>query len=199
MHLIGLAALQGCDTGIAVHHLVHEHNFAHLRFAEPIRDMLAAMLCLSREQLDRQLEDPAWSDRPLRDVGASPRELLHALGGAWGRSLIHPNLWITLLQHRLDFIAEALPHEYDGIVISDVLFDNEADFIRRRGSLIHVCRADRRSAAHGSVPRQKHDAVLISGGRHDLGRQLDQLLRAHGKPDAPQAPRAPYRECSIAM
>lgn len=192
MLLIGLTSTSARDAELAAHHLMRAHNFAHLRFAEPARDMLAALLELPREQLDRQLADPHWREHPLQDIGVSPQHLLDALSGAWGRNLISPRLWIVLLRRRLAFIEEALAHEYEGVVISDVLFDNEAAFIRSRGALVHLRRFEMKPAAGTAVQRRPQDNLLLCGTRQHLEQQLDQLLRALGKPGRVRMPMARY-------
>src|SRR5688572_32535290 len=57
LYLIGLV---GKRSDVVAHRLTSHHNFTRLSFLDSARDMLAAMLYLSREQLDRHLLDPHW-------------------------------------------------------------------------------------------------------------------------------------------
>jgi hypothetical protein len=180
MYLIGLTGPRGCGTEIVARRLVEKYNFVQLSFADPMRDMLAAMLCLSREQLDRHLLDHDWREKPLWNLGISPRRLLQTLGSEWGRRAVNANLWLTLLQQRLAFIQEELAHEYAGVVIADVHFNNEARFLRQHGTLVHVTwpeliasAAATHSATLAVLP---NDRILINRDSADLFRQLDHLL-----------------------
>lgn len=75
----------------------------------------------------------------LKQIGVEkgdPRFRHHAqtLGTEWGRKLISEGIWISLLESRLSRIA------VPAVVIDDVRFENEAEFVRRHGILIHIRR-----------------------------------------------------------
>jgi len=142
MIVLGLTGPAGCGKSTLAKYLVEQHEFVEIAFADPIRDMLAAMLRIDRDPLLKLLADRDYKESPLPDVGASPRKLMQTLGTEWGRKLINPDLWLALAAQRIEFIETALRHEYRGIVISDVRFENEADFVRTRGLLLHISRPD---------------------------------------------------------
>jgi hypothetical protein len=184
MHLIGLTGPHGssteCGTEIVARRLVEKYNFAQLSFADPMHDMLAAMLCLSREQLDRLMLDPDWREKPLWNLGTSPSRLLQTLGNEWGRRTVNPNVWLALLQQRLAFIQDELSHEYAGVVIADVRFDNEARFLRQHGTLVHVMWPEFTAATTATdtptLSALPNDRILINRDSVDLHRQLDHMM-----------------------
>ena len=151
MIVIGLTGPAGCGKSTMARHLVEQHEFVELAFADPIRDMLAAMLRIDRAPLDKLLSDRKYKESPLPDIGASPRRLMQTLGTEWGRTLINSDLWVQLIEQRIEYVEIALRHEYRGIVISDVRFENEANFVRSRGMLLHISRPD-------LVPINQHES-----------------------------------------
>lgn len=99
-------------------------------FADPLRAMLKAGFRIDMYDRDwiRRKEDP------VKHLGKSPRQLMQSLGTEWGRNLVHPDIWVKEALIRL---LECGP----GMVIADVRFDNEAEWVRiRGGKLIHVTR-----------------------------------------------------------
>jgi hypothetical protein len=71
---------------------------------------------------------------------------MQTLGTEWGRQMIGEDLWLRAMATHLDECAS----ENDRIVISDVRFANEAEFIRSRGTLWHLIRPGYGLAGHAS-------------------------------------------------
>lgn len=151
MIVIGLTGPAGCGKSTLAKHLVQQHEFIEISFADPLRRMVAGLLNLDIEQLQERLTDRTYKEAPLPNIGASPRKLMQTLGTEWGRNLIHPKLWILLAEQRIEQIETAHCREYRGIVISDVRFENEAAFIRSHGTLLHISRPD-------LVPIDQHES-----------------------------------------
>lgn len=130
--IIGLAgkARHGKDT--VADYLVQHHGFVRLAYADAIRDMLECGLGIEPRYLttDKEAFIP-W-------LGVTGRHLMQTLGTEWGRSHVRPDLWRLLLARKIDALAD----DADRIVISDVRFRNEADWVRDalRGSLWHIYR-----------------------------------------------------------
>lgn len=121
MKLIGLIgrARSGKDT--VAGYLARRHMFAHIAFADPMKQMLeAAFGDLFRDGDREKLID--W-------LGKSPRQLMQTLGTEWGRNQVHPELWVMLTEQKVKNAVEFnLP-----LVISDVRFYNEANMILKHG------------------------------------------------------------------
>lgn len=102
---------------------------ARYSFAKPIYDMLAAV------GFDfKAAEWDGLKDRQIAGLGISPRRMMQTLGTEWGRELVHPELWVRLAEIQLDYATK--------MIISDVRFDNEADWVREHGVLIRVVRPE---------------------------------------------------------
>lgn len=136
MRLIGLTGPAGCGKDTVAGHLVAKHGYIKLSFAEPIKDALCAMFGWAPDRLlDRE-----WKETVLPLYGKSPRQLMQTLGTEWGRNLIHPELWMLILQERIVALEQSCV--FRGAVISDVRFENEASMIREQGGdLWHIKRA----------------------------------------------------------
>ena len=135
--LIGLTGAARWGKTTAAAELAAHHGFIHYAFAQPLKAMLAEGLNLSAAQLDG-----AEKEAPLPWLGKSPRELLQTLGSEWGRELVHRELWLRVARQNLDNLAECFP-QAQGIVISDVRYEEEAAFVRERGGvLVHILRPD---------------------------------------------------------
>lgn len=165
--LIGLhgKARSGKDT-VASFILAARGGYIY-SFADPIRAMLLP--------LGVDMRDPYWLARKEEDIpaiNASPRRLMQTLGTEWGRSLIHPELWLTLATQRL---INAGP----GMIVSDVRFENEAEWVRsKRGRIIHIERPDAQAVAeHASeagVERRPEDIYILNNESLD---DLQQKVR----------------------
>lgn len=127
-------------------------------FADPIRAMLV--------HVGVDMRDPYWQARKEEGIpalnGVSPRQMMQTLGTEWGRQLISDDLWIWIAQQRL-------LHSGPGMIIADIRFENEADWVRRMGGLmIHVQRESavpvREHVSENGVAIQENDRVLRNDG-----------------------------------
>lgn len=149
--------------------LCEHHAFVEVALADPIKRALAAMLDLPRAIFD----DPATKDTPLDWLrNTSPRRLMQTLGTGWGRQMIAHDLWLILARRRIAHLtAQAARQHIAGIVISDLRYDDDADFVRQLGGTVwHVIRAARPVAAHCSeagITPQPGDRTLDNTGTLD--------------------------------
>ena len=130
--ILGIAGLARHGKDTIANHLVQHHGFTRLAYADAIRDMLELGLGIE----PRYLTDDKETIIPW--LGVTGRKLMQSLGTEWGRQQIRQDIWLVVIGQRI----QALADETDRIVISDVRFDNEADWIRSqsRGHLWHVYR-----------------------------------------------------------
>jgi hypothetical protein len=96
-----------------------------LAFAEPMRDMLLALGIPEKYMYDRELKE-----QPVPGFGRSYRQLAQTLGTEWGRQLHGENFWVNALAAR---VAKA---KEDIILISDVRFPNEVEWLHRTGGFL---------------------------------------------------------------
>lgn len=136
MRLIGLTGYAGSgkDTVRAI--LEKQHGARGLAFADPIREMLRPLLRMlgAEEHMDIR----ALKEQTLAGLKVSYRELAQTLGTEWACEKLDPEFWVKIAAARVDG-AWYRPAQL--VVISDVRFPNETDWITYRGGQIwHVDR-----------------------------------------------------------
>jgi hypothetical protein len=120
--IIGLTGDYGAGKDTVADYILSYPKYVKIAFADPIYDMLAAMLgtTVANIQEHKRLDEGV--------LGLNYRHLLETLGHNWGREIISPDLWVRI------FDAKTL--QYDNVVVPDVRYWNEAEYIRSRGGVI---------------------------------------------------------------
>ena len=120
----------GKDT---VANLIHERFWCHkVAFAEPIRSMLKAFLHeLHAEELIQGFEDRKLKETPQEVLcNKSLRNLMQTLGDEWGRQQVHHNIWLKIMQRKIDF-AKKQGVEY--CIVTDTRYENEFNMLKEQG------------------------------------------------------------------
>ncbi len=166
--VIGIAGLARTGKDTVANFIIAAVGGYRYSFADPIRDMLRAGLGID-------MNDPYWQERkeePIPALGVSPRHMMQTLGTEWGRNCIKDDLWLLLAQQQL------LRHGV-GMVIPDIRFENEADWVRRYGGrIIHLSRPEATSVlshvSESGIERRPEDVALHNNGTLD---QLQDAVR----------------------
>lgn len=135
--LIGVygKARSGKDT--AADYLSEKLQLRKYAFAEPLKQMLKSAFGDHFHEGDRE--------RICKEAGISYRQLMQLLGTEWGRNQVNPNLWVNLVASQWEVTKTYFPlsqlkntfcTHYSGMVLSDVRFDSEAEWIKSQGGLI---------------------------------------------------------------
>jgi hypothetical protein len=133
--IIGVVGFIGSGKGTAADILVKKHGFTKLSFADTVKDATAAIFGWQRPLLEgdtdesrawREAKDEWWSERFGYDF--SPRLALQMMGTEAGRDVFHPDIWIHSLERKMEM--------YPNVVIADVRFPNEIDFIHSKGGFV---------------------------------------------------------------
>lgn len=99
-------------------------GWVKLSFADPLYEMLSALLGVEARKLDKS--------QPAAGLcGQTVRRALQTLGTEWGREMIGQNIWLDAMHRRL-----GRHYLFDGVVIDDLRFANEYRFLRERGATI---------------------------------------------------------------
>jgi hypothetical protein len=134
--IIGTIGFIGSGKGTVGDILVSDHNFQKVAFADALKDAVSVIFGWPRDLLEgdtdesrkfRETFDTFWSDRLEDDI--TPRYVLQKFGTEAARNSFHDKIWIYALEKRLANIKS-------NIVVSDVRFPNEIDFIRSIGGKI---------------------------------------------------------------
>lgn len=127
--IIGLTgkARSGKDT--AADYLCSRYGFERYSLASPMKRAVCAMM-----EMDESIFDSTRKEVPLKLVDVSPRYMLQTLGTEWGRNIIGEDLWLKFLQNMYDKLPISAK-----VVVTDVRFENEAEWIRSvGGNVIHI-------------------------------------------------------------
>ena len=129
--LIGLCGAAGSGKS-TVAAILEQWGYTRLRFAGPLKNMLAVLLAAGgvdhptqRRMLEGDLKE---LPHPILQ-GQSPRRAMQTLGTEWGRECIGPDFWVGITAAR----ADALLAEGRCVVIEDVRFPNEAAMVKGTG------------------------------------------------------------------
>ena len=150
--IIGLCGLIGSGKGTVAKHLMRQHDFIGISFAETLKDAAACIFGWDRDMLEgattesryeREQTDAWWSER--LGFEASPRSMLQFMGTEVMRNNLHSDIWALATEKRMldteKMFSEMIAGTKPNFVISDVRFPNEFAMIRRNGGKVwHVQR-----------------------------------------------------------
>lgn len=173
--LVGITGKAGSGKSSLAEELGAE-GFRRYSFASPLKNMLAQLPYLehifSMAALEKELVIPLY--------GKSPRKMMQTLGTEWGRHLVHPDIWVlimeALLQNKIDMQISSK------FAIDDLRYPNEAEWIRNNGGLIvHIQRSvDIEVAPHSSEAgldiRVGEDLIVSNTGLKDRLRDAATII-----------------------
>lgn len=180
--LIGIhGPLNGGKDTVADYILAKSSNaFGRYAFAGPIKQACMIMFGFTKEQL----EDRVLKEQVDEFWGFTPRKAMQLLGTEYGRNMLRKDVWIRRgeLQH-LNNLKEGR-----GTIITDVRFDNEADWLRAQpnSALIYLkvpgLERDERyqhESEAGIKLDESFDTVIVNDktkGLQSLFKQLDRVF-----------------------
>jgi hypothetical protein len=154
-------------------------QYKRYAFAKPLKDACKVLFGFSDAQLeDRVLKeavDPFW--------GFTPRKAMQHLGTEYGRDLLRKDIWIKRAE------LEVKNNLEQGLktVITDVRFQNEADWIRAQPNSMlifievpNLVRDEKyQHASEAGITREPTDMLVVNDkslGLRNLYDQLDKFL-----------------------
>ena len=139
MVLLGLMGTKGSGKTTGATYLVENYDFIDKSFAECLKRECKELFLFTDEQVfgtqeQKETPDPRW-------FGCSPRKALQYVGTDLLRNnldTIMPGLGKNIFTHhfKLWYEAELKKNPNLRIVVSDVRFQNEIDFIQRLGGVV---------------------------------------------------------------
>lgn len=110
--------------------LVEEYGFIRVKMADGLKAMLRSLLAyqgLPLCKIDEMIEGGEKHRQSAFLFDKSPRHAMQTLGTEWGRNCMGESFWIEVVD------AKIRPLLWDGknVVIDDVRFDNEYDYLKK--------------------------------------------------------------------
>lgn len=124
MRLIGIAGKAGSGKDTVAAHLVDNYSFTRYALAAPIKKAMCAAFSLP----EHVFEDRELKEKPLDWLGFSPRRLAQLFGTEFGRKIVGDDVWLRVAQRNIDWLRATGGGD---VVVSDVRYNNEAEWIRR--------------------------------------------------------------------
>ena len=160
--IIGLTGRARAGKDTVAHCLVTHHGYTRVAFADKLKDAAYALnpivstghTPIDYEQLQYLVDEYGWET--AKDRYEDVRRILQALGTEAGWQVHGKNLWVNAAAATID----TLPAN-DPVVISDVRFQHEVDWIRSQGGIII------------NVTRPHHDDALAGATAAHLSEALD--------------------------
>jgi hypothetical protein len=130
-------------------------------FADPIRDMANSLLH------NYGIEPPIDENKNMviPALGVSYRYLCQTLGTDWGRNMVGSSIWLNALY------AKVKLNSPDVVLIPDVRFKNEADYLRTHFKNVYLIKVFRSGSNLDSNPSHASEAEVNS--IHDVDFTID--------------------------
>lgn len=129
--IIGLTGFIGSGKSEVAKLLVRHRDYRHMKFAEGLKDMLRAI-----GLTDRHIEGEFKERKLTLLCGKTPRHAMISLGTEWGREMIGEDLWVNVLQRKIESLMRLYGRDQLKIVIDDCRFMNEATMLTDLGGVI---------------------------------------------------------------
>jgi hypothetical protein len=182
--LIGLySSTPGCGKSEVAAILRRRFGFYVVPFAQPIKTIVTLFL-VELGVHPQTADDFVHSNKNanIPEVGTSARHLCRTLGTEWGRSCVHPEVWLKCWEHSLNNYPED-----SCVVVDDVRFMNEAKIIQQKygGLLWKVERpfvnTDASHASDGNLDTYSNFDTVINNNSTlgELANQVDSLMLNH--------------------
>lgn len=176
MKLIGLTGPAGAGKD-SVRSALEGHGWIGMALADPIRTMVGVLLDQGKTGRHwMHARDHKEMTIPL--FGVSYRRMAQTLGTEWGRGMIADDIWLRVAQARIEALRA---YDNASIVISDIRFENDAEWIRSMGGeLVKVIRevepVERHVSEEGWRQIEVDHVIENRGTLADLAVKVRQLI-----------------------
>ena len=188
--LVGLYSL-GAQSGksTAAEWLCHQREYCRGRFAATLKNMVALILAQYGYPLNAVEAHLSGKlkEEPLDKLPGKPtaRKMMQTLGTAWGRGIIHNDLWAEALRAPIVQMLGTQP-----VVIDDLRFPNEWALLKELGGvIIRIERVQKHSPTLEDLKEEvceallcehEPDHIISAGSVEELHNGLEHLFPASG-------------------
>lgn len=160
--------------------LERNYNFYVASFAMPIKAMIFTLLTTDLNYSNDDAVEMVFGkdkEKMIDALGVTTRHLMQTLGTEWGRQSVNQDIWIKILNLRLEKYLKTL-----NIVIDDMRFPNEAAWIKENGGKIFRVEREgfaRKPGSHiseGSLDNYEFDGIIYNTMEEEIKKQLDLLI-----------------------
>lgn len=173
--LIGLKGYKGVGKDTVADYLVSKHGYTKMAFADKLKDAVAGLFGISRQQVDHykdnqgnsidlvevHLDISVPSRKHASEYVFTWREFLQRFGTEMGRNVFGQDFWVEQLVQRL-------PRIEGNIVITDARFENEARKVKELGGcMVEISRPGCEPDGHASeepLPEEMIDYKISNDG-----------------------------------
>lgn len=163
--IIGICGPAGCGKGTAADYISAYYGYRGTSFATPLRKAVAEIFSLPRDLVFTEIREK--KEGIIEFWGLSLRQMLQGIGTEVART-VHKEVWIKNMELRTKEYRDLNM----GIVIDDMRFDNEAQWVRDNGGkVIHMTGPTDKDgtkhtehASEAGVEKKPEDIVLVNNG-----------------------------------
>ena len=185
MEIIGFLGLSGSGKDTCADYLIDKYGGVKLKLADPIKDACAKLFLFDDEQLNGK-------NRNVTDIryGKSPRQIFQYFGTELFREQMTSYLdldvsfWIYRLKLELESLESKLDLELESgesklILIADIRFQDEIDFLKKRGATIYQINSSRTTETDSHISESNQRLINKSDidGYIDNTGTIDELYK----------------------
>lgn len=177
--IIGLSGYAQTGKDTVAQHLISNHGYRRIAFADPIRNALYKLNPLVEAgefravHLASAVDGMGWEE--TKRISPETRRLLQVLGTEVGREMFGQDFWVNQAMKSLG--------KFDKAVITDVRYPNEYKAIKARDGIIIRIVKPGTSAVNGhtsetALDNFSFDATIVNDGTfYDLNKKIDNLMK----------------------